>query len=134
VPEASLEGALLFDSIFIHRGIRLSSEHIQDGEVVNRTCSPDTPQLIQATMVGDPAEPAPQGAAPLEFVDSLKCFEKHLLADVLGELAVAEDPEGKRGERCAIGGHQDLQRLVSSAAAYASDRCLLGPAIDARLR
>jgi hypothetical protein len=61
-------------------------------------------------------------------------IEKYLLTHVLGELAVAEDPDGERGEGSTVGGHQDLQRLVSPAAAYARERGGLAGPIDARSR
>ncbi len=62
----------------------------------------------------------------------MKYFEKYLLQDVRGRLSVAENPEDERGERSAVGVHQDLQRLIRLFAAGTCEGGCFGRVIDAR--
>jgi hypothetical protein len=124
----------LGDSIRIHGGVRLPDEPIQELALIVCPCSPESPPLIQTTMIGDATQPAPQAAASLEPVESLKCFEKYLLADVFGQLVVADDPERECRDGDSIGIHQDLERLIASPAAYAHEGRFLGRTIDAGAR
>jgi hypothetical protein len=103
-------------SIGIHCWVRQPEEPIQYVDIVDRARATEAPQLIEAPMVGDAAQPAPHTAAAREPLESLKRLEKYLLTDILGELAVAEDPEGKCGEGSAVRNHQDLQRFIAPAA------------------
>lgn len=121
-------------AIHIHHDIRLSNEPIQYVEVVHDALSPTMPQLIHAAVVGDAAQPSPQATTLLEFFNSMKHAEKYLLADVVGDVTVADNPEDKPGDRTTIRGHQNLQRVVSPAATYASERGFFSRSIDARFR
>jgi len=81
-------------------------------------------------MVGDATQPAIQTAVLPKLVNSFKRFEKYLLANIFGKLAIADDPESERGDGRTLGVRQEVQGLVSALAVYVCEGCGFDRAID----
>src|SRR5215831_313526 len=94
-------------------------------------CSSTPTQFIEAAMVGDSTQPAPQAATTLKSLNPLECLEEYLLAYILGSFAVAENTNRKRGDRGTVCDHEDLKRVFTPPPRDARQRRLLCRAIDA---
>ena len=72
LPQTPFERLSLGEPVRVNDRIRLPNEPIHSIEIANGGFSLSAPQLIQTTMVGDTAQPAPQAAALLEFFNPMK--------------------------------------------------------------
>ena len=128
LAQASVQRTLLRDSILLHHGVGFSDERLQI--IDRRGCLPESLQQVQAAVVGNATQPAPQAATSPEATDPLHGLQEHLLANILGLLGVTEDPDGEGRERVAIDRHQKLERLVQLTAAHERERLGLAGVIN----